>query len=61
MTAHSRYEIRAVVRDDHERLLELSRFLDSVNLPHDAAAVLEIVQHSEAAFSGNVGDPRRRQ
>ncbi len=56
-----RYEIRAVLEADHPRLLALARFLDSVNLPDDAAAVLEVVTQSEAAFSGKVGDPRRRQ
>ncbi len=56
-----RYEIRAAVRNDHADLVELARFLDSVNLPDDAAAVLDVVDASEAAFTEKVGDPRRRQ
>ena len=61
MAIGPRYEIRAVVRADHEPLCELARFLDSVNLPNDSAAVLDVVAASEDAFSGNIGDPRLRQ
>jgi len=56
-----RYEIRAALRSDHAALLELARFLDSVNLPDDPAAVREVVDASEAAFTEAVGDTRKRQ
>jgi arginine N-succinyltransferase len=56
----SRYEIRAATRADKDDLLELARYLDSVNLPNDEAMIREILEHSEASFSGEVGDPRRR-
>lgn len=55
------FEIHAATRRDHGDLLELARFLDSVNLPHDASAVAQVLDASEAAFSGAEGDPRRRQ
>jgi arginine N-succinyltransferase len=61
MTTGIRYEIRAALRSDHARLVELARYLDSVNLPHDEAAILEVVEQSEDAFSGKIGDARRRQ
>ena len=56
-----RYEIRAATHRDHDDLLELSKFLDSVNLPHDSGAITELLDVSERSFSGNIGDPRRRE
>lgn len=56
-----RYEIRAAIRQDHADLCELARFLDSVNLPDDPAAIRDVVDASEDAFTETVGDPRRRQ
>jgi arginine N-succinyltransferase len=56
-----RYEIRAATHRDHADLLELSKFLDSVNLPHDSTAITELLDVSERSFSANIGDPRRRE
>ena len=56
-----RYEIRAATLRDRDDLLELARFLDSVNLPHDATAIDELLDVSERSFSGAIGDPRRRE
>lgn len=56
-----RYEIRAALREDHDDLLELARYLDSVNLPNDSAAITEILAESDKSFSGAIGDPRRRE
>ena len=56
-----RYEIRAATRRDHDDLLHLAKFLDSVNLPHDSTAVTELLDMSERSFSANLGDPRRRE
>ncbi len=56
-----RYEIRAATRSDLEGLIELAAFLDSVNLPNDPVAVEQIVVASDASFSGEMGDPRRRE
>ncbi|MBO6936332.1 MAG: arginine N-succinyltransferase [Deltaproteobacteria bacterium] len=62
MTDHDvRFEIRGVTKDDRADLLELARFLDSVNLPNDAAAMEPIIRRSERSFSGTEGDPRRRE
>ncbi|MDQ3030849.1 MAG: arginine N-succinyltransferase [Myxococcota bacterium] len=55
-----RYEIRAATRADKDEILELARFLDSVNLPNHEPTILEILEHSEQSFSGEIGDPRRR-
>ncbi len=56
-----RYEIRAATMADADDLYELSRFLDSVNLPHERAAIDTLLLRSERAFSGTEGDPRRRE
>lgn len=55
-----RYEIRAATRADEAEILELARYLDSVNLPDDPTTIREILEHSEASFSAEIGDPRRR-
>lgn len=55
-----RYEIRAATRADTDEILELARFLDSVNLPNHEPTILEILHQSEQSFSGEIGDPRRR-
>jgi arginine N-succinyltransferase len=49
------------MRSDRDDLLELAGHLDSVNLPNDPDAIEPIIATSEASFSGEIGDPRRRQ
>lgn len=56
-----RYEIRAATSADHADLLELARYLDSVNLPNDAATIAQILDLSERSFNGEIGDPRRAE
>lgn len=56
-----RYEIRAATRDDQDGLYELAEHLDSVNLPHDAQEIGEILSKSERSFSAEIADPKRRQ
>lgn len=56
-----RYEIRAATRADHAQVLDLAAHLNSVNLPHDGEAVMELLQASEDGFSGHQGDSRKRQ
>jgi len=56
-----RYELRAATRADHEGLLELAGFLNTVNLPHDAESVRAIVDEAEKSFSGATTDVRRRK
>lgn len=56
-----RYEIRAATRADHADLLELARYLDSVNLPNDPAVIAHILELSEKSFSGEIADPKRRE
>ena len=56
-----RYEIRAVTRQDKGDLLELARFLDSVNLPNDPEAIQPIIAKSEDSFLGTIDDPKRRE
>jgi arginine N-succinyltransferase len=55
-----RYEIRAATRADKDDLLELARYLDSVNLPNDEVLIRELLEQSEQSFSEAIGDPRRR-
>lgn len=59
--ARPRFVLRGACADDGDALLELARFLDSVNLPHDAAAIDASLRRSERSFSGTEGDPRRRE
>jgi arginine N-succinyltransferase len=56
-----RYEIRAATQADQDDLLELASYLDSVNLPHDATAIAELLENSDRSFSGAIKDPRRRE
>ncbi len=56
-----RYEIRAATQVDHAGLFELAEHLDSVNLPHDAQEISDILSASERSFSGEIADPKRRQ
>lgn len=56
-----RYEIRAATREDQEGLFRLAEHLDSVNLPHDAQEIADILTASERSFSGAIVDPKRRQ
>jgi arginine N-succinyltransferase len=56
-----RYEIRAALREDHDDLLELARYLDSVNLPNDSATIAQILDLSERSFNRDIGDPRRAE
>ncbi len=51
-----RYEVRAALPDDCDALFELARYLDTVNLPHERAAVRELLELSEASFSGRLTD-----
>jgi arginine N-succinyltransferase len=59
--AVSDYEIRAATREHHASLCELARYLDSVNLPDDPAALESLLVTSEHSFSGEIPDPRRRE
>ena len=56
-----RYEIRAVTVADKPDLLELARFLDTVNLPNDPKAIDPIIEQSDQSFGETIGDPRRRE
>ncbi len=58
MTKHL---IRAATHEDFDDLCELARFLDTVNLPDDPAAIRALLDVSEASFSGAIGDPRKRE
>ncbi len=55
------YEIRAATLADEEMLFELSKYLDSVNLPHDRQAIRHILALSERSFRGEITDPRLRE
>lgn len=59
--AFPRYEIRAATLADEDMLFELSRYLDSVNLPHDREAIRGILSLSERSFRGDIEDPRLRE
>ena len=46
---------------DLRSLSRLARVLDTVNLPHDPAALAAIVDESVRSFSGRIRDPLRRR
>jgi arginine N-succinyltransferase len=56
-----RYAIRGATPDDAPQMMELARHLNTVNLPHDADSVAEILDLSLRSFSGAIKDPRRRE
>jgi arginine N-succinyltransferase len=56
-----RYAIRAATTADQSELYALAEHLNSVNLPHDAAEIGEILTKSERSFSGAIRDPKKRQ
>lgn len=56
-----RYVIRGATPDDAPQMMELARHLNTVNLPHDAESVAEILDLSMRSFSGALKDPRRRE
>lgn len=56
-----RYVIRSATPADQADLVALAEHLDSVNLPHDAQEISEILHKSEQSFNGEIQDPKRRQ
>lgn len=56
-----RYEIRAAIREDEDQLLELARFLNTVNLPHDRSHIARLLDHTERSFRGEIADIRKRK
>jgi arginine N-succinyltransferase len=55
------FEIRALLPGDEDQLLEVARYLNSVNLPHDRPTIAEIVDQSFKSFTGQITDHRLRQ
>lgn len=56
-----RYEIRAACVADLDELYGLARFLNTVNLPDDRAAIERILDVSERSFRGEIKNPRDRE
>jgi arginine N-succinyltransferase len=56
-----RYEIRAACLSDLSELFGLARFLNTVNLPDDEAAIARILEVSERSFRGEIENPRDRE
>jgi arginine N-succinyltransferase len=57
----SRYEIRAARRDDEDELYALARYLNTVNLPNDRAAIAHLLDVSERSFDGSIVNVRDRE
>jgi arginine N-succinyltransferase len=57
----SRYEIRAACRRDEDELYDLAGYLNTVNLPHDRAAIAQLLDISERSFSGAIEAPCDRE
>jgi len=52
-----RFVLREVEAADRDDLLRLAEHLDTLNLPHDAAALNGIIEHSIRSFEGTLEDP----
>jgi len=57
----SRFEIRAAIRSDEDELTTLARYLNTVNLPDDRAAIAHLLDISERSFDGSIENPRDRE
>src|ERR1700730_14858734 len=55
------FEIRSAVSADEDQLLDVARYLNTVNLPADRDEIRGILELSQKSFSGAVKDPRRRE
>ncbi len=55
------YEIRGVVPEDEDQLLDVARHLNTVNLPADRDEIRGLLDHAQKSFTGAVKDPRRRE
>lgn len=56
-----KYEIRAALPGDESRLLELARFLNTVNLPNDPHEIAALLERSRASFAQTIPDYRLRE
>ncbi|MCA9580654.1 MAG: arginine N-succinyltransferase [Myxococcales bacterium] len=56
-----RYEIRAATEADLDGLYELSRYLDSVNLPHNREEIEAMLGCSRGSFSADIENAAERQ
>lgn len=57
----TQFEIRGATRMDFEGVLELSKHLNSVNLPYDAQAIRDLLLRSEHSFSGKIAGYSERR
>ncbi len=57
----SRFQIRAACRDDEDELYALARYLNTVNLPNDRAAIAHLLDVSERSFDGSIENVRDRE
>ena len=61
MRRMSRYEIRAACRQDEDELVDLARYLNTVNLPNDRDAIRHLLDVSERSFDASIENPRARE
>ena len=54
------YEYTGRGVSDEEQLLRLSRFLNTVNLPHDRQHVQRLLEHAARSFSGEIKERHRK-
>ncbi len=55
------FELRGSTPDDEEQILDISRHLNTVNLPEEREGIRQILDASHKSFTGAVKDPKRRQ
>jgi arginine N-succinyltransferase len=57
----ARFRLRGVLPQDHDHLLQVARFLNSVNLPDSSETIAQIIEHSTKSFTGEIRDPKRSE
>jgi arginine N-succinyltransferase len=55
------YEIRGAIPSDEDALLDVARFLNTVNLPDDRESIRGILDQAQKSFTQQIKDPKRRE
>jgi arginine N-succinyltransferase len=55
------FEIRGALPSDEDDLLEVARYLNTVNLPDDRESIRGILEHAQKSFTQAIKDPKRRE
>ena len=56
-----KYEIRGALPSDEDALLQVARFLNSVNLPDDRDSIRGLLEQAHKSFTAQIKDTKRRE